>query len=279
MSDDNSVRIKSEPLSALNKEMASIPPPKNEQMKLAYQTYDPKLDELVKATNRQISSSPSDIKSPYYIVEQHPLMHMLYDGKGISEDSITVSYKIPDIVDKIVKDIQTTERQEVYLVLKNYTPQQAEAFAASANIGLKKQDKSNIKIRTVLHPESRLTRDFFETPVGIIEISEEPVKETTGKHDGWFKVIVKFLTRDGRQLRMEFYAKTKLLAVELIQHLKSYIAPDSLWNMDVKKGTQAELAAKMRIALDVDDKLKIYSTDEVHEIQIVIFIIESQKEG
>ncbi|MBF0338861.1 MAG: hypothetical protein HQL05_13655 [Nitrospirae bacterium] len=195
---DDSIKIKAEPLSALNKDMPSAPIPKDEQMKRVYQTYDPKLDELAKTTNKQISSSPFGIKFPYYIVEQYPSMHMLYDGKSNSEDSITVSYKISDIVDKVIKDIQTTENQEVYLVLKNYTQEQADVFAASARIWLRKQGKSNIKIRTLLHPESSLTRDFFETPVGITEISEEAVKETT-RVKGLFKSFVKFFTRDGRQ--------------------------------------------------------------------------------
>ncbi|MBF0338862.1 MAG: hypothetical protein HQL05_13660 [Nitrospirae bacterium] len=281
---DDNVRVKAEPLSALNKEMASAPIPKDDKMKLAYQTYDSNLDKLAKETNKQISSSPCDIKFPYYIVEQYPSMHMLYDGKGISEDSYTVSFKTSDIIDRVIKDTQTTERKEVYLVLKNYTQEQADGVAVTARKWLKKQGISNIKIRTVLHPESPLTRDFFETVVGIEEVSEEPVQVTTGKYKGLFKSFVKFFTRDGRKLRMDFYTETKLLGVSLIQHLKSYVSPGSLWNMNVMKGTQAELAAKIRIALETDkhfkdDNLKMVAENETSDFRIVIITIENQKEG
>ncbi|KJU81628.1 hypothetical protein MBAV_006190 [Candidatus Magnetobacterium bavaricum] len=250
----------------------------------AKQAYDPKLNELAKATNKQILSSPSDTKFSYYIVEQHPSMHMLYDGKGNPLDNFEGSFKISEIFDKISKATPTTDRREVYLALKNYTPEQAEGLAASARIALAKQGKSNIKIRTVLNPESRLTRDFFETPVGIKYISETPVKETKGSLKGWFKAIVDFLTPDNRALRMELYTKTKLQSMELIQRLKSYVIPGSLWNMDVMEGTQAELAVKIRTALETDkdlkhDGLKMIFKDETSEIQVGILIIEDSEEG
>ncbi|MBF0538278.1 MAG: hypothetical protein HQL03_08515, partial [Nitrospirae bacterium] len=279
---DDTVRIKSEPLSDLNREMASATPPKDDKMKLAYQTYAPNLNAQTKKRN-EITAASSGVDSKnfaYYTVEQQPSKHILYDGNGNPLNNFVGDFEIPKVVDKIIEDTQTTERKVVYVAFKDYTPQQVDGFLSSARRQISDRGKTNIDIRPIEDLDSPEITNFFEAPGGITKISEAPVKETTGRFKGWFKTTVEFLTVDRKPLIMHYYTKTEELCTRLIQLLRFYIAPESLWNMDVRKGTAAGLATKTLIALGAENsEFKIAIPRENGKFQIVILTIKNKKEG
>ncbi|MBF0338913.1 MAG: hypothetical protein HQL05_13925 [Nitrospirae bacterium] len=246
---------------------------------------DPKLIEIAKTTNRLITeSSVFYDRFFYYIVEQHPSMHMLYDSEG-KQLEVKGSFEIRNIVKKLIDDTRatkindthTTKRKEIYLALQNYTPKQRKGFEASVRIWLAKEGISDIKIRTLLNPKSRLTRDFLETAVGIDEIKTEPYKEKTGDFKGWFKTIVSLLTKDYKNIEMNIYTKTEILRTDVLQLLNSYLTLGSIWHKDVREGTQAMLVTKIRTELKADDELKVVIKDEIGNFQIVILKIENQE--